>query len=215
MREIATKHLIQREEQVPKERVSSELERAPYLCENGFQDSLSYKTSTYSYVDEYSTYPHKNCLPRSWEFIPGVIPQQSKWANEITWKSTAYLKAINVDAMSLIENFSVLILSSGMIFFAFDELFSQLIQQLAPDEAYLHLYLVLLLLYFPVFLASEGEISKQNKLQISDNLTDFINTLQMSLGIMTLGDPKHFLNFTNIMKKMIKLAQFTLSQVKT
>lgn len=117
--------------------------------------------------------------------------------------------------MSLIENFSVLILSSGMIFFAFDELFSQLIQQLAPDEAYLHLYLVLLLLYFPVFLASEGEISKQNKLQISDNLTDFINTLQMSLGIMTLGDPKHFLNFTNIMKKMIKLAQFTLSQVKT
>lgn len=58
MREIATKHLIQREEQVPKERVSSELERAPYLCENGFQDSLSYKTSTYSYVDEYKIVYH-------------------------------------------------------------------------------------------------------------------------------------------------------------
>lgn len=213
--EIPANHLIQTQDPVPKEPVSSEPERRPEVCEKGLQDSLCYKSSTYSYVDGYRKYPLKNCLPRSWEFIPGVIPQQSKWANEIMWKSAAYLKEINVDVVNLIQNFNVLILSSGKIFFAFDELLSQLIQQLAPNEAYLHLYLILLLLYFPVFLASESEISKQNKLQISDNLTEFINTLQMSLGIMTLGNPNHFLNFTNILKKMINLAQLTLSHVKT
>lgn len=177
--------------------------------------ALSYKSSSYSYVNGSSKYPNTSCFPRTWQFIPGTIPQQSQWANEIMLKSADTLKDFNIHLERFILNFNDVILSSENICTGFHQIMILLGQRTTPDEAYLHLYLVVLLLAFPLCLASEKEVSREKQAILRENLKNFTSHLRTYLGSLRVGNLNHFLNFTNLLKKMIHLTQLTLSNFKT
>lgn len=175
------------------------------------------KRAKYSFVNMDSKYP-ANCSARLLEFVPGRPPKNSTWSKEIILKAIAALKRLNVDIEPLVQNFNIIIFSSdnlGKLYLAFAEAMAVLLTQASPEGAYLHFFLVILLLIFPICLASKEEISCANQEQIRQSLSGLISNINVYLTTFPAVISNYLLNFINIIRKMIHLSRLGRTVVKT
>lgn len=116
---------------------------------------LTTKKPLYSFVNLESSLLTSDCFPCSWNT---EFPQRSKWSKETMQKSVEALKEMNVDIEPLIEKFTIDMFYQESNVSFFDDVV-QIIYLLfdrgLSGEAYLHLYLVVTLLIFPMLLANE------------------------------------------------------------
>lgn len=131
----------------------------------------------YSFVYLSSTLPVLDCFPRAWKSVPGEIPQQSKWAKETMGKSVEYLKKHNIDITPLILKIDMVEFSAeSMTSFLEDVLLQirNLTDISASDELFLHIYLVVSTLIFPIVFASDSEVLSSDKVELRTFLTHFV-----------------------------------------
>ncbi|GEQ67609.1 hypothetical protein JCM33374_g1274 [Metschnikowia sp. JCM 33374] len=171
----------------------------------------------YSCVDLSYRFPESDCSPRDWKTTPNSIPSQSKWAYESMKKSLVALKVYNIDMNPLIEN-----IKNGK--FGADEMNSipqavfdatkTLSDVSAPNKAYLHLCLVVLLLLFPIIIASDEEVPSASKIQLRNSVKACVAKLQYERSSLVSIDRVGLETFTNILSKMVKLNEMTSCRVE-
>lgn len=176
------------------------------------------KSPFYSFIRSSSRYPAKICPPRNWDCIPGQIPHHSEWAKTVILKSATALKKVGVDVDPFIGNFNTKVFSTegpNFLHFKFSQAMHILSDQTCSDEAYLHLYLVVLLLILPVCLSYKEEVSAQEKILLRSNLSEFLRYLESNRDVFRPRNTSYLLNFINIIRKMVNFTILSLSSVKT
>lgn len=198
--------------------LNEDIPRTPY---NGMMDTtLSYKgmsKSLYSFVHISSKLPEPDCLPRLWDFVPGKIPTQSCWSQKIMSKSVSALEKYDVEIKPLIENLhSNIFLPGGLNNFHenFVQKVNVLINGNSDREGYMHFYLVILLVLFPIIISSDEEVPLTEKKTLQKNLSWFIERLNSAIPNLPNQERGYFMNFSKILKKMVNLNELTLSQIK-
>lgn len=174
------------------------------------------KKAVYSFVHFSTTFLVGECFPRSWESKPGQVPQQSEWAKETMEKSVHVLKTHNIDIEPLISKIA------GPVFCAesldnFLEDILLVIQHLmecsASEELYLHLYLIVSTLIFPIVFSSSNEVSSRDRIQLRASLSNFVIRLEaipMNASLFC-----NLMAFVKILKKMIHFNMLILSSFKS
>lgn len=174
--------------------------------------------SFYSFIRSSSRYPAKICPPRNWDYITGQLPHHSEWAKTVILKSATALKKVGVDVNSFIGNFNNKVFSPedpNFLHFKFSQAMHILSDQTSSDEAYLHLYLTVLLLILPMCLSYKEEVSSQDKIMLRSNLSEFLRYLESNREIFRARNINYLLNFINIIRKMVNFTILSLSSVKT
>lgn len=169
----------------------------------------------YSFVYLSSTLPVLDCFPRAWKSVPGEIPQQSKWAKETMGKSVEFLKQHNIDITPLIFKIGMVEFSAeSMASFLEDVLLHirNLTDISASDELFLHIYLVVSTLIFPIVFASDSEVLSSDKVELRTFLTHFVTKLESSFVDMPLFES--LMGFANIIKRMISFNTLILTRYK-
>lgn len=87
--------------------------------------------------------------------------------------------------------------------------------QSSPGKAFLHLYLVVLLLIFPIILSDNKEASRDDKSQLQRNLENFIGRLNTDLQISEIVYPQSLVTLKNLFQKMIHINEFALAHVRS
>lgn len=170
----------------------------------------------YSFVYMLSTLPVADCFPRSWVSIPGHIPQQSPWAKATMDKSVEFLKRQNVDIDPLIRNIEGSLFRAESLDNFFEDVL-HMIQHLmdvsASEDLYLHLYLVVSTLIFPIVFASEKEVSNRDKCHLRICLSSFVIRLEaISMEQLLFCN---LMGFVKIMKNMISYSNLLLLKSQT
>lgn len=174
------------------------------------------KTPIYSFVDSSTTLPTSKCFPRSWESAPGTRPQQSQWTKEIIKKSVKALKNHYIDIEPLVCKIDPMVFCAESIDTFFEDVLLTirlLLVKSAPDECYLHLYLVVSTLIFPIGFASDKEVPRRDKFQLRESLTNFVTRLESSFS--DLSSFNSLMSFASIMKKMITFNNLVLAQYRS
>ncbi|GEQ67242.1 hypothetical protein JCM33374_g906 [Metschnikowia sp. JCM 33374] len=169
----------------------------------------------YTYVDLSSIYPKSNCSPRSWETAPNSLPQSSEWAQAIMDKSLSVLNRHNVHFESLIENIKTGRFSEkdpGNLSTSVPQALKVLSDASSPSDAYLHVYLVVLLLVLPVMLSSDQEIPPASKMQLRICANKCIAELDSEAGRLPNVDDISLRNFTRVLRKIVHINE--LSSIK-
>lgn len=176
------------------------------------------KYQIHSFVEKTSKYPGQDCSPRSWLFIPGKIPERSNWADSVLLKAAAALKIYEIDVSNLIENFTVNMFSEKFLCTFTEEfvgIMTVLQNQSSPGKAFLHLYLVVLLLIFPIILSDSKEASRDDKSQLQRNLENFVERVNTALQISEVVYPHSLVTLKNLFQKMIRINEFALTHVRS
>lgn len=183
---------------------------------NVVQSCLGMKRSLYSFVRMISKLPDFACSPRVWEYFPGKTPKPSHWARKVILRSLKILLKYNIDMEPFIQNFEYFIFSASELNFLFDNFVTYidtLIYADSGEEAYMNLYLTVLLLIFPIVLASDIEVHYEAKALLRTNLATFIQKLRLRIKSVPEGKSAHLTNFSHIIRKMIHMSEMTLSRV--
>lgn len=173
------------------------------------------KKPMYSFVDLSKKFLVSDCFPRSWESIPGQIPQQSRWAKETMEKSVNFLKCHNIDVEPLIRKIDITVSCGEAVDSFFEDvllIIRFLLEVSAADELYLNLYLIVATLIFPIIFTSGKEISNQEKSQLRESLSNFVTRLEVSFLDVPMFS--NLMTFANIMNKMITFNKLLLSQYR-
>ncbi|GEQ72722.1 hypothetical protein JCM33374_g6410 [Metschnikowia sp. JCM 33374] len=180
--------------------------------------SVIYQRPAYSFVDLSGKYPSSDCAPRIWKSSPNTIPSQSKWAKDTMDKSVEILRGHSIDLDPLIQNFNAGIYSdddphglSKTVTRAMERLFVDS----SCGQISLHLYLAILLLIFPVIIASDQEVASSLKRQLQASLRNCITKFGCDLAQSAPGIKMKLGNFTSILKKMLTLNQMASVSVRT
>ncbi|GEQ70917.1 hypothetical protein JCM33374_g4598 [Metschnikowia sp. JCM 33374] len=174
------------------------------------------KKPLYSFVDVFSTYPCWGFSPRIWTAAGDSVPKQSVWAKGCMDRSVELLKAYSVDLTPLVRNIGAGIFSGNgtkSITQAVIESMELLSICASPNDACLHLYLVVILVIFPVILASDQEVSCEAKASLRSDLKACVAHLETDVAEWESVDRKSLRNFTRILRMMTHLNQMTSSQV--
>lgn len=174
------------------------------------------KKPIHSFVHFLNTLPVADCFPRSWKKVPGEIPQQSEWAKETMRKSVTVLKCHNIDVEPLLCEIDITVFCAESLdnFFEGVLLIIRFMMEVsASDQLYLHLYLVLSTLIFPIAFSSNKEVSNRDKVQLRRSLKNFVTRLES--GFLDLPLFNNLMAFANVMKKMIIFNDLLLSQYRT
>lgn len=192
----------------PQEEGNSPVKKPPNLS----------KYTNYSFVQKLSKYPRDDCSPRSWLVVAGKVPERSKWVDFILLKAVGALKRRGIDVSNLIENFTVDMFSQRFLL-TFTEEFIRCLAILrktaSKEEVYLQLYLVVLLLVFPVILSDDEEVSRDNRSQLRTNLEEFAARVNIELRMLKVEYPHFLIIVTNIIQKMIHINDLALVHVRS
>ncbi|GEQ67613.1 hypothetical protein JCM33374_g1278 [Metschnikowia sp. JCM 33374] len=182
---------------------------------SGFKSSAP-KKPLQSYVEVTYTYPKMDFLPRISTAIPNTIPRHSGWAAEKMKRSIIALKAYNMDLCPFVEEFT-----QGFCNKYQDFLSNTLLQAMlnlqgysASNVAYMHLYLVFLLLVFPMVLASDEEVPVVDKIQLRSSIKQCVDMLDAHSSNMNI-DIIGISIFKRLLRKMIHLNELTSCNVKS
>ncbi|GEQ67606.1 hypothetical protein JCM33374_g1271 [Metschnikowia sp. JCM 33374] len=175
------------------------------------------KPKVRSFVRLSNKYPNFNCSPRLWNTTPNEVPRQSPWAANTMEKSVEILQHYNLELLPLISN-----VKAGKFPFGNNSsLSSTLVNAMtllsrasAPKEAYLHLYLVILLLVFPVAIASDEEVADATKIEFRKSMNDCIATLESEVSNLPFIDQLSLSIFTRLLRKMVDLNEMTSGKTK-
>jgi len=176
------------------------------------------KSPFYTFVTNFSKFPNYQCSPRSWEHFPGKIPKPSPWALEVILTSLKSLLNYGIDMEPLIRNFKQYIFvesAQSCLIEIFVKSMNTLISAHPSKESYVNLYLIMLLLIFPIVLASDEEIPCDTKAHIREILANFCHRLKLEIKGFPESEMDHLTNFSHIIKKMIHISEMTLSCVPT
>lgn len=178
----------------------------------GFTNTL------YRFVVGTSKLPISGCLPRDWKYFPGIVPKQSPWSRQIMSRSIDALRKYGIDMKPIVNCFHAEIFSNDVLnlFCAkFMQRINTLIKNKADDRGYMHLYLIILLLIFPVILATDKEVPYEDKVKLRETLNCFVNELKLKAETFPSSKVNYLHNFSNIIKKMINISDLSLSHIKT
>ncbi|GEQ72933.1 hypothetical protein JCM33374_g6621 [Metschnikowia sp. JCM 33374] len=171
----------------------------------------------YSYVDSLSTYPGWSFSPRDWTEECNNVPRHSTWAKHTMDRSVEVLKRHRVDVSTLIKNFEVCVFTCNVG----DSLSGTITQAMkilrdssSPNEVFLHLYLAIILLIFPVILASDQEVSRESKTVLRFALIECVDTLEADSENGDSADQISLRNFTQILRRLKYLNEMTSSTIK-
>lgn len=198
---------------------NSGLEMLTPVSESNLQilrPQLFNKKPIHSFVHFLNTLPVADCFPRSWKKIPGEIPQQSEWAKETMKKSVTVLKCYNIDVEPLLCEIDMTVFCAESLdrFFEGVLLIIRFMMEVsASDQLYLHLYLVVSTLIFPIAFSSKKEVSNRDKAQLRRSLKNFVTRLES--GFLDLPLFNNLMAFASLMKKMISFNDLLLSQYRT
>ncbi|GEQ71362.1 hypothetical protein JCM33374_g5045 [Metschnikowia sp. JCM 33374] len=175
----------------------------------------TYHKPVNSFVDFSCKYPSSDCSPRIWTILPNTVPQQSKWAEDTMGRSLGFLKGQNVDLEPLIQNFKKGMFSddipNGLSSTVINAI-KALIAASSSVQTYMHLYLIILLLLFPVIIASEQEVSSHLQAQVRESVRNCIT--KIGHEILPLASAKGDVrNFIGILEKMIRLNEIGRTKV--
>lgn len=179
---------------------------------------FSLKTPQHTFIDLSSTFLEFNCSPRVWKIIPGMKPEHSDWSKNAIQKSMGVLKSQNIDIDMLAKAVTKGINSTEIDNTFFDSVahtLRELLVKSAPKQAYLSLYLSVLLVIFPINIASESEIPNAQKLHFRQLLNTFMLRLQSEFIIKSPQVDMELIKFSNILKMMLHLNVILLTRIKT
>ncbi|GEQ68316.1 hypothetical protein JCM33374_g1984 [Metschnikowia sp. JCM 33374] len=171
----------------------------------------------YSFVDLTDRYPDWHCSPRIWNVTPNTIPTQSLWVKVTMERSVEVLKRHGVNLDPLIANMFKVVFSGEDQYIISDTLMHSimvLFDGTSPKETFLHLYLVVLLLLFPVIIASDQEVSIFAKLQLRASVKHCVTKLEDKFSCMSCIDMPSLTTFINILRKMIHISEMTSSKLE-
>lgn len=153
-----------------------------------------------------------------WEGFAGNKPQPSEVSKTIILNLAVKLTENHADVSLLIQNFDPIeiLADSGT---TFCEKFAQILDSFAmnstPKEPYLYLFLMILLMVFPVTLACEKTVDSGTKIQFRAFLENIINVIHSRI----VNSPPDVLNnafiFTKIIRRMILLSDMLIVLVNS
>ncbi|GEQ67614.1 hypothetical protein JCM33374_g1279 [Metschnikowia sp. JCM 33374] len=174
------------------------------------------KSPLRSFVDLSNRYPNSDCSPRIWNSSPNRIPQQSEWAKFHIAKSLDALKKYDVQFDILVQN------CTAGLFSEYDEsgvpeimvkalnIFSRVS---APEKSLLHLFLIVLLVMFPVAIASDEEVPETTKIQFRNSVKHCITRLECESSYFAATYETSLSIFMRILRKMVHLSELTSCKV--
>lgn len=177
----------------------------------------SVKPKLYSFVDPSNRFPKGDCSPRVWQSVPGELPKQSQWSKDTVLNSVEALKLRKINVEPIIKTFNESMLSTTIGHSFVDEviLMMRLFLNISlDDDAYLHLYLIVILLLSPIILDSGQGETYDTKAQLRSALNGLVTRLESEFETLTSTDSNHLLNFTKILKRMIHMNKLFLTRVK-
>ncbi|GEQ69439.1 hypothetical protein JCM33374_g3111 [Metschnikowia sp. JCM 33374] len=171
----------------------------------------------HTFCDISHKYPLEYCPPRCWDETPNQVPNMSQWAKDAMNGSLKVLNTQNVHLDHLIEAFN-----RGSCFdekeVNFCETFFQAMTVLrdasAKKEMYMHLYLVILLMIFPMIVSSDKEVPPASKVQFRSSMNTFIHTLEAEAATVQPFDEDILGTFITILRMMIRVNELTSCKVK-
>ncbi|GEQ67241.1 hypothetical protein JCM33374_g905 [Metschnikowia sp. JCM 33374] len=158
-------------------------------------------------------YPAYDCAPRVWKEVEGVKPQHSHWAKAMLEKCSQVLNSHGVDVGPLARDFNAGIYDGGLSVTVVQAM-KTLNNASSANETYLHLYLFVILLIFPVIIASDREVSCASKNELQTCVSTCIAQIESGAGDMRSADSIGVTNFTRILRKMNHISALTSSTVK-
>lgn len=175
--------------------------------------SSIFKKPPYTFVEISCRFP-TICPPRSWNIVPGSIPQQSEWSETTTKISVDALKEYNLNFEFLAHD---LISEWTHNRFLEDIMKSirHLIDILAFSKAFLHFYLIILLRIFPVVIASDEEVPNKNKVQVVICIRRLVTSVEDCFEKISPSQKSDLITFTLILKRMIHINTMLRSRMKT
>ncbi|GEQ67643.1 hypothetical protein JCM33374_g1308 [Metschnikowia sp. JCM 33374] len=174
-------------------------------------------TPSSSYCDASLTYPDINCAPRSWKVTANKVPELSQWSQRTMKTSLEVLKLQNVDLGPLIKNIrggDCFDEKDNTLFWGFCKALTVLRTNLAEKKMYMHLYLVTLLMVFPVILASDEEVSPALKVPFRRKMSNFVSKIGSEIVHLQPTDQRCLETFITIMRKMIRVNELTSCKVQ-
>ncbi|GEQ72953.1 hypothetical protein JCM33374_g6641 [Metschnikowia sp. JCM 33374] len=179
--------------------------------------SLSSRKPLYSFVELRFKYPDLDCSPRAWNITPNMSPRQSVWAAELMKKSGKVLAAHGVSFNLLMANINDGIYSVDRTPSFSDTVvqsFRTLLGGACSKDVFLHLYLVAILLIFPVTISSDREVSSVSKAKLRASMKECVNTLENEFATFLSMDQISLTTFTRILRKMIHINEMTSCNLK-
>ncbi|GEQ70729.1 hypothetical protein JCM33374_g4408 [Metschnikowia sp. JCM 33374] len=169
---------------------------------------------TRSFIEMSFKYPFWDCSPRVWKATPNQIPRQAQWAEQKMQRSLEFLSVYKINMGNLIE-----IVQSGNFTRDTQNILSNTISDSiktlqnasAKKEAYKHLVLAVLLLVFPVVVASDEEVPFPSKTHFRRSLARGLQEVELSISNTT--DEVSLSTFVEILKKMVILIDMTSHKV--
>ncbi|GEQ67642.1 hypothetical protein JCM33374_g1307 [Metschnikowia sp. JCM 33374] len=186
----------------------------PTLVENNLAVSplTTWKKPSHTFVDLSHKFPRINCSPRIWETTPNTVPRQSTWAQDHMERSLAALKLYHINLEPLIHNFNAGNFSDDHNDSLSNSVFRALVilhSASAPQKAYLHLYLIILVMIFPVVLASNTEVYPPAKTQFQYSVQSCIAKLESESANLFGVDETTLSTFIWILRKMVNVNDMT------
>ncbi|GEQ69895.1 hypothetical protein JCM33374_g3571 [Metschnikowia sp. JCM 33374] len=178
---------------------------------------MRWKTPPHSFVEVSSTYPESDCSPRLWKTKTNQVPQKSQWSKETMGKSVLFLRAYNIDLDPLIENFSKGNFCGGhqkSLASTFFRAMSTLHSSKSEEDTYMHLYVVILLLVFPMVISSEDEIPRYGKLELRSSIQQCIHQSEYDMPLPSDFDNRSLRAFTGILRSMLHLVDLTMTKIQ-
>lgn len=183
-----------------------------------FPPFIENEAPLYSFVSISTKFPDTQCSPRSWDIFPGIIPKPSQWATRVILTSLKALLKYGLNIHNFVENIEQHVFAVGDLntllesFIGHIEMF---INANAGKEAYMNLYLTVLLSLFPIVLASDEEVPREAQAQLRKNLTVFHQNLRLQIRGLSEQESDHLTNFSHIIRKMIHISEMALSRIPT
>ncbi|GEQ68320.1 hypothetical protein JCM33374_g1988 [Metschnikowia sp. JCM 33374] len=178
---------------------------------------LSPKKPLYSFVNLSSKYPDWDTSPRVWKVAPNSVPKHSVWAKATMERSMEVLGGYGVSFYRLSENVAKGVFHSddhSSISETVIQSINVLLRASCPKEIFLHLYLAVILLLFPVILASDQEVSKDSKIQLRVSVNACVRKLESEFTNDSSIDKTSLVIFTRALRNMIHINEMTSSRVQ-
>ncbi|GEQ70919.1 hypothetical protein JCM33374_g4600 [Metschnikowia sp. JCM 33374] len=172
---------------------------------------------SYSFVNFRSRYPAVDCSPRVWKATSNSIPEHSEWAKDVMQRSMRVLKSHGVNLEPLLANTSKGVFSGN----DHSSISSTVIQSIkvlsghsSCQESVLHLVLVIILLIFPVTLASDQEVSSVCKSQFRSAVKDCVTKLETEVETLSYIGKGSMKTFSVLLRKMIHISEMASTSAK-
>ncbi|GEQ67623.1 hypothetical protein JCM33374_g1288 [Metschnikowia sp. JCM 33374] len=192
----------------------------PALTEqsSGTYWNVGWETPSYGFVNSASRYPQADCSPRSWQTGINQIPQPSLWVKDNVTRSLHFLRSYNIDLDPLMHNLKSGNFSGGHQI-SLQSILPRAMATLqisnANTLAFMHLYLAILLLLFPVVVSSEKEVPRYLKLELRSSIQECVLQLEYIIPTLVGAQERGFRAFIGILGSMVHLVDLTMSKIQS